>query len=113
MRGEWKTKEPIPFPVSLVLESGAFSYSKANEAMQARDAAGAARMHTTPGTVLRSPKQFEWMRVRFFDAFIVAAVILGIGGTAGWSQQMQEKPHNLELSRAVRPGNFCPSRELA
>src|SRR6266404_4593645 len=108
MRGEWKTKEPIPFPVSLVLESGAFSYSKANEAMQARDAAGAARMHTTPGTVLRSPKQFEWMRVRFFDAFIVAAVILGIGGTAGWSQQMQEKPHNLELSRAVRPWEFLP-----
>src|SRR6266481_2752893 len=24
MRGEWKTKEPIPFPASLVLESGAF-----------------------------------------------------------------------------------------
>ena len=108
MRGEWKTKEPIPFPASLVLESGAFSYSKANEAMQARDAAGANRMHTAPGTPVRSQKQFEWMRLKFFGASIVAAVILGIGVTAGWSQQMQEKPHNLELSRAVRPWEFLP-----
>src|SRR5438445_11413463 len=108
MRGEWKTKEPIPFPASLVLESGAFSYSKANEAMQARDAAGATRMHTTLGTPVRSQKQFEWMRLKFLGAFIVAAVILGIGGPAGWSQQMQEKPHNLELSRAVRPWEFLP-----
>jgi len=107
MRGEWKTKEPIPFPASLVLESGAF-YSKANEAMQARDAAGATRMDTTPGTVLRSPKQFEWMRQKFFCASIVAAVILGIGVTTGWGQQIQEKPHNLELARAVRPWEFLP-----
>src|SRR6266404_3093669 len=108
MRGEWKTKEPIPFPASLVLESGAFSYSKANEAMQARDAAGATRMHTTPGTPVRSQKQFEWMRLKFLGAFIVAAVILGIGVPAGWSQQMQEKPHSLQLSRAVRPWEFLP-----
>jgi glycogen debranching enzyme len=108
MRGEWKTKEPIPFPASLVLESGAFSYSKANEAMQARYAAGATRMHTTPGTPVRSQKQFEWMRLKLFDASIVAAVILGIGVPAGWSQQMQERPHKLELSRAVRPWEFLP-----
>src|SRR5712692_6560277 len=108
MRGEWRTKEPIPFPASLVLESGAFSYSKANEAMQARDAAGAARVHTTPGTSVRSQKQFEWMRLRFFGASIVAAVMLGIGVPSGWSQQMQEKPHNLELSRAVRRWEFLP-----
>src|SRR6266849_4859733 len=108
MRGEWRTKEPIPFPASLVLESGAFSYSKANEAMQARDAAGATRMHTTPGTPVRSQKQFEWMRLKFFGASIVAAVILGIGVPSGWSQQMQEKPHDLELSRAVRPWEFLP-----
>src|SRR6267378_1034924 len=108
MRGEWKTKEPIPFPASPVLESGAFSYSKANEAMQARDAAGATRMRTTPGTPVRSQKQFEWMRLKFFGGSIVAAVILGIGVPAGWSQQMQEKPHNLELSRAVRPWEFLP-----
>ncbi len=108
MRGEWKTKEPIPFPASLVLESGAFSYSKANEAMQARDAAGATRMHTTPGTVFRFPKQFEWIRLKFFGGFIVAAVILGIGVPASWSQQMQERPNKLELSRAVRPWEFLP-----
>src|SRR3989441_2418918 len=108
MRGEWKTKEPIPFPASPVLESGAFSYSKANEAMQARDAAGATRMHTTPGTPVRSQKQFEWMRLKFLGAFIVAAVIRGLGVPAGWSQQMQEKPHSLQLSRAVRPWEFLP-----
>src|ERR1700704_394600 len=103
MRGEWRTKEPIPFPASLVLESGAFSYSKANEAMQARDAAGAARMHTTPGTVLRFQKQFEWMRLIRFGAFIVTAAILGIGVPSGWGQQAREKPHAPELWSAVRP----------
>src|SRR6267143_223105 len=71
-------------------------------------AAPAARMDTTPGTVLRSPKQFEWMRQNFFCASIVAAVILGIGVTTGWGQQIQEKPHNLELARAVRPWEFLP-----
>ncbi len=76
--------------------------------MQARDAAGATRMHTTPGTPVRSQKQFEWMRLKFLGAFIVAAVILGIGVPAGWSQQMQEKPHSLQLSRAVRPWEFLP-----
>src|SRR6267142_268363 len=108
MRGDWKTKEPIPFPASLVLESGAFSYSKANEAMQARDAAGATRMHTTPGTVLRFEKQFEWMRLICFGAFIVTGAILGIGVPSGWGPQAQEKPHALELSRAVRPWEFLP-----
>src|SRR5260370_12452905 len=100
MRGVWKSKVAIPFLASLVLEAGAFSYSKANEAMQARDAAGATRMHTTLGTPVRSQKQFEWMRLKFFGASIVAAVILGIGVPAGWSQQMQEKPYSLQLSRA-------------
>src|ERR1700675_2531754 len=103
MRGEWKTKEPIPFPASLVLESGAFSYSKANEAMQARDAAGATRMHTTPGTVLRFQNQFERIRLRLIGACIASAVILGIGVPSGRGQLAQEKPHELELSRAVRP----------
>src|SRR5437016_12579663 len=76
--------------------------------MQARDAAGATRMHTTPGTPVRSQKQFEWMRLKFLGAFIVAAVILGIGVPAGWRQQMPEKPHSLQLSRAVRPWEFLP-----
>jgi hypothetical protein len=47
-RGEWRTKEPIPFLRSAVLESGAFLYSKANDAMQAHHAAGATRMHSMP-----------------------------------------------------------------
>src|ERR1700704_2129048 len=106
MRGEWRTKEPIPFPASLVLESGAFFYSKANEAMQVHDAAGATRMHITPGTVLRFQKQFERMRLRLIGACIAAAVILGVGAPAGWSQRVQEKPHKLELSRTVRPWEF-------
>src|SRR5713226_2151207 len=108
MRGEWRTKEPIPFPASLVLKSGAFSYSKANEAMQARDAAGATRMHTTPGTPVRSQKQFDWMQLRFSSAWLAAALLLGIATPVAWSQQGREKPHALELSRAVRPWEFLP-----
>src|SRR6267378_6157757 len=106
MRGEWRTKEPIPLPASPVLESGAFFYSKANEAMQVHDAAGATRMHITPGTVLRFQKQFDRIRLRLIGACIAAAVILGVGAPAGWSQQEEEKPHELELSRAVRPWEF-------
>ena len=44
----WRTKDPIPFLASAVLESGAFLYSKANDAMQVHDAAGATRMHFKP-----------------------------------------------------------------
>src|SRR6267143_34110 len=100
MRGEWMTKEPIPFPASLVLESGAFSYSKANEAMQARDAAGATKMYITSGAVLRFPKQFERIWLGLIGACLVSAAILGIGVPSSWGQQIQEKPHNLEHSRA-------------
>jgi glycogen debranching enzyme len=35
-------------------------------------------------------------------------VLLGIGAPAGWSQQTTEKPHDLELSRGVRPWEFLP-----
>ncbi len=108
MRGGWKTKEAIPSLASLVLESGALFYTKANVAMQAHDAAGAARMPITPGTPVHSQTQFEWMRLRLFGACIAATVIMGIGAPAGWSQQAQEKPHQLELSRAVRPWEFLP-----
>src|SRR3981189_3036875 len=107
MRGEWRTKEPIPFPATPVLESGAVFYSKANEAMQVHDAAGATRMHITPGTVLRFQKQFGRMRLRLIGACIAALVILGVGAPAGWSQQTQEKrQHELELSGAGRPWEF-------
>ncbi len=108
MRGVWKTKEAIPFLASLVLESGAFSYSKANEAMQAHDAAGAAKMHLTSGTPVYFQKLFQWMRLRLFGACLAATVILGIGASPGWGQQAQEKSRDLELSRAVRPWEFLP-----
>src|SRR5712671_5125124 len=108
MRGVWKSKVAIPFLASLVLESGAFSYSKANEAMQAHDAAGATRMHTTPGTPIYFQKLFQWMRLRLFGACLAATVILGIGAPTGWGQQAQEKSRDLELSRAVRPWEFLP-----
>jgi glycogen debranching enzyme len=65
-------------------------------------------MHTTPGTVLRFPKQFEWMRLIVLDACIVAAMMLGMGVSASRGQQAQEKPRVLELSRAVRPWEFLP-----
>src|SRR5713226_8795222 len=108
MRGVWKTKEAIPFLASAVLESGAFLYSKANEAMQAHDAPGAARMHITPGTEVHFHGQFKWLRQRLLGVCITATMIMGIGATAGWSQQAQEKPRELELSRAVRPWEFLP-----
>src|SRR6266849_6649354 len=108
MRGVWKTKEAIPFLASTVLESGAFLYSKANEAMQAHDAAGATRMQFTRGTSVPSQEQFEWMRLRLLGACMAATVILGMGAAAGWSQQAPEKPHELELSRSVRSWEFLP-----
>jgi len=37
----------------------------------------------------------------------------GIGASAGWSQQMPEKPHNLELGAHSAPLEFLPVRELA
>jgi glycogen debranching enzyme len=76
--------------------------------MQARDAAGAARMLTTPGKAVHSPKQFEWTRVRFFSTCLASALLLGIGTPVAWSQQMETKAHELELSRAVRPWEFLP-----
>ncbi len=48
------------------------------------------------------------MRLRLFGACLAATMILGIGAPAGRSQQAQEKPQELELSRAVRPWEFLP-----
>src|SRR5712691_8552500 len=76
--------------------------------MQAHDAAGATRMHTTPGTPVYFQKLFQWMRLRLFGACFAATVILGIGAPTGWGQQAQEKSRDLELSRAVRPWEFLP-----
>src|SRR5712664_1833996 len=65
-------------------------------------------MHITLGTLRHSQKQFGWIRLKLISACIGAMAIMGMGAPAGWSQQMQEKPHNLELSRAVRPWEFLP-----
>src|SRR5260370_40244582 len=103
-----KTKVAIHYIASPVIEYGAFFYSKAKQAMQARGAAGATSMHITPGRPIRSQEQFEWMRQRVPGACMAATVILGIGAGAGRSQQAQEKPHELELSRSVRLREFLP-----
>src|SRR5713226_1333424 len=108
MRGVWKTKEEIPFLVSPVLESGAFLYSKANEAMQAHRAPGAIRMQITPGTPTHSQKQFEWIWLKLIGACIAVMVIIGSGAPASWRQQTPEPLLRLELSRAVRPWEFLP-----
>jgi len=65
-------------------------------------------MQITPGTAVRSQEQFEWMRLRLFGACLAAMVMMGIGAPSVWSQQMKENPHDLELSRAVRPWEFLP-----
>ncbi len=94
--------------MKLVLESGAFIYSKANEAMQAHNAAAAAGTHITPGTPVHFQRQFEWMRLRQFGAWVAATVMIGIWAPGGLSQQAQIAPHVLELSRPVRPWEFLP-----
>src|SRR6267378_2080856 len=76
--------------------------------MQAHDAAGAARMHTTAGRVVQFRKQFQWMWLRLLGACAAAGLMLGIGVPKCWSQQAQQKAHDLELSRAVRPWEFLP-----
>jgi len=65
-------------------------------------------MHITAGTVVHFQKQFLWMRPRLFGAYIVAAMLLGIGVPTGWSEQVQGKRHELELSHALRPWEFLP-----
>src|SRR5258708_13535410 len=101
MRGVWRTKEEIPFLASTVLESGAFFYSKANEAMQAYNATGATRMLITLGTATHSQKQFGWIWLKLISACIGAMAIMGMPASAGWSQQ--EPPPRLELSLPLRP----------
>src|SRR5712692_1049030 len=64
-------------------------YSKANEAMQAQDAAGATRMPISRGIPALSRKRFR---------ACAATLILGIWVPTGVSQQAQETSHGLELS---------------
>src|SRR5437660_12193808 len=48
------------------------------------------------------------MWLRLFGVCVAAALMLGIGVPKGWSQQAQQKAHELELSREVRPWEFLP-----
>ena len=91
-----------------MLESGAFLYSKANDAMQVHDAAGATRMHITRAIPIPFQRQYRWTWVKRFEACLAGALLLGIGAPAGWGQQAEEKPGELELSRGVRPWEFLP-----
>src|SRR6266581_1010874 len=77
-------------------------YSKANEAMQAQDAARATRMPISRGIPALIRKRFQSMWAKRFRA-CGATLILGIWAPAGVSQQAQETPNRLELSVTVRP----------
>ena len=91
-----------------MLESGAFLYSKANEAMQAHDATGATKVHTTPETPVPLQRQFAWIWRKLMTMGISGAAIMGIVTLAARGQQPGEKPRALELSREVRPWEFLP-----
>jgi hypothetical protein len=106
--GAWKPKVAVPFLEKPVLESGAFLYSKANEAMQVHSAAAAAEMHTTPEISDCFLNRFEWKRLRLFRAMLIAALVIGICAFSAYGQQKQNDSKTLELSRAVRPWEFLP-----
>jgi glycogen debranching enzyme len=65
-------------------------------------------MHITPRKPVNSQKRFEWMWPKLIGACVAAAVIMGFGAHAGWSQQPEEKSRDLELSRGVRSWEFLP-----
>src|SRR5438552_5065104 len=75
--------------------------------MQAHHAAGAVRMHITPEASVQSQERLRLM-LRLFCACLAVIVIMGSGAAEGWSQRVQQKTHELELSRAVRPWEFLP-----
>src|SRR5260370_4674709 len=76
--------------------------------MQAYNATGATRMLITLGTLTHSQKQSGWIWLKLIGVFIAAMAIMGMGASAGWSQQAPEPAPRLELSRAVRPWEFLP-----
>src|SRR5229473_2194903 len=82
-------------------------YSKANEAMQAHDAAGATRMPISRGIPTLIRKRLQSMWTKRFRA-CGATLILGIWVPMGASQQAQDTSNRLELSRTVRPWEFLP-----
>jgi glycogen debranching enzyme len=65
-------------------------------------------MHIMPVTPVPSQKQFEWMCMRRIGVCLAAALMMGIAVPAGQSQQAEQREHELELSRGVRPWEFLP-----
>jgi len=108
MRGALEAKEPIPFIAKLVLESGAFLYSQANEALQANDAAAAIRMDFSQEIPARFRKRNCRVWISLCCACAAAALGAGICVPAAFGQQMEKGPEQLELSRTVRPWEFLP-----
>jgi glycogen debranching enzyme len=108
MRGVLEAKEPIPFVAGLVLESGAFLYSQANEALQANDAAAAIRMDFSQEIPACFRKRNLRVWISLCRACAAAALGAGICVPAALGQQMEKAPEQLELSRTVRPWEFLP-----
>ena len=65
-------------------------------------------MHITPRTPDHSRKEIGWRWIRRFTAWATSAAIAGFCAPIGRSQPAPEKPHQLELSRTVRPWEFLP-----
>src|SRR5712691_5840775 len=108
MRGVWETKEACTFPCEPRARILRSFYSKANEAMQAHDAAGATRMPISRGIPVLIRKRFRSMWTRRVCVAIAPALIIGVSAPTGVSQQAQERPNRLELSRTARPWEFLP-----
>src|SRR5260370_9770047 len=62
-------------------------------------------MRIMEGMRFRLQGNVKWMGLRLFGACLA---IMGVGAPSGWSQRAEEKPHDLELSRGVRPWEFLP-----
>jgi glycogen debranching enzyme len=108
MRGALEAKEAIPFVARLVLESGAFLYSQANEALQANDAAAAIRMNFLQEIPTSSRKRNWRLWMSLCSASAAAALGAGICVPTAFGQQMEKAPEQLELTRTVRPWEFLP-----
>ncbi|GAC1700593.1 MAG: hypothetical protein NVS9B4_02260 [Candidatus Acidiferrum sp.] len=91
-----------------MLDFVAYLYSKANMALQARDTAVATRMHILRDSSIPFRKQFRWLRLELVGACVAVALSMGIAAPPSLSQQSQEAPHPLALTRAVHPWEFLP-----
>jgi glycogen debranching enzyme len=89
-------------------KSVVFLYRKANMVLQACGTATAISMRISRNSSVPSRKQFRWIWLRRLGACIAAGLSMGIWAPAALSQQTQEAPYPLSLSRAVHPWEFLP-----